>query len=70
MSLHKHNDLIINNFQLHLRRFTLGFVRHIRTTWWRLYEGGGSQMFGRVMHLQIRTKLSAGMHPRFHKTAR
>jgi len=33
-------------------------------------KAGVSQMFGRTMHLQIRTKVQAGIHPRFHKTAR
>ena len=45
-------------------------ARHIRLTCWRLHAGGGSQRFGRAMYLQIRTKLSAGIHPRLRETAR
>jgi len=29
-----------------------------------------TKRFGRVMHLQICTKLSAGIYPRFHEIAR
>jgi hypothetical protein len=33
-------------------------------------KAGVSQMFGRAVHFQICTNVSAGIHPRFHKTAR
>jgi hypothetical protein len=29
-----------------------------------------SQRLKQAMHLEIRTKVSAGVHPRFHKAAR
>jgi hypothetical protein len=41
-----------------------------RRTSQRLYEGGGSQMFGWAMHLHIHTSLSAELHPRLRETAR
>jgi hypothetical protein len=59
-----------NLLKLESTYFRTAHVPLLRTTWWRLYEGGGSQKFGRAMHLKIRTNVSAGIHPRFHKSAR
>ena len=33
-------------------------------------QAGGPQRFGRAINFQIRTKLSAGIHPRLRETAR
>ena len=33
-------------------------------------QAGGAQRFGRAINFQIRTKLSAGIHPRLRETAR
>jgi len=32
--------------------------------------GGGAQMFGRAIHFQVPTNVSAGVHPRLRETAR
>ena len=41
----------------------------LHTTERRLHAGGGSLHLLRVTRLQIRTKLSAGLHPRLRETA-
>ena len=64
---------VIIHFSFSISNFSTALT-HCRPTCMQRGSGfmkaGVSQRFGRAIHLQICTKVSAGIHPRFHKTAR